>query len=266
MRGLCLLTRKDYRFSLVDLNHLSHPSVEFQAISLYCSLDSLVLIINLYRHPNSRTPSIFYSNLFTATSAYKYSLIIGDFNAHHQVWGDTRVDRQRDAIVRACDSHNLIILNDGLPTFISSSGHTSTTIDLSIASRDFGLASVSTFQDLYGSDHFPVSISVASTSPSMYRFSNRLKLSDKQLASLHSRLASETSRFYSLISSTTILLNPLQKYERFCSFLSDTISLFFSHGILPSRKRFISSKKSPSPWWNSICDEAVESRRTLLRL
>jgi len=114
MRGLCLLTRKDYRFSLVDLNHLSHPSVEFQAISLYCSLDSLVLIINLYRHPNSRTPSIFYSNLFTATSAYKYSLIIGDFNAHHQVWGDTRVDRQRDAIVRACDSHNLIILNDGL--------------------------------------------------------------------------------------------------------------------------------------------------------
>jgi len=196
MRGLCLLIRKDYRFSLVDLNHLSHPSVEFQAVSLHCSLDSPVLIINLYRHSNSRTPFIFYSNLFAAVSTYKYSLIIGDFNAHHQVWGDARIDGQGEAIVRACDAHNLIILNDGLPTFISSSGHASTTIDLSIASRNFGLlVSVSTFQDLHDNDYFPISISIACTSPSVFKFSNRLNLSDKQLASLHFRLASETFRF-----------------------------------------------------------------------
>jgi len=43
---------------LIDLNNLSHPSVELQGIFPYCSLDSSVLIVNLYRHPNSKTLSI----------------------------------------------------------------------------------------------------------------------------------------------------------------------------------------------------------------
>jgi len=74
LRGLCLLVRKDYRFSLVDLNNLSHPSVKLQAILLHCSLDSPVLIINLYRHSKLKTSYAFYSNLFAAATAYKYSL------------------------------------------------------------------------------------------------------------------------------------------------------------------------------------------------
>jgi len=210
MRGLCLLIRKDFRFSTVDLSHLSHLSVEFQAIFLHCSLDSPVLILNFYRHPNSKTPSIFYNNLFSAISAYKYLLILGDFNAHHQAWGDSRVNGQGDVIVRTCEAHDLIILNDGLCTFISSTGHASSTIDLSIASRDIGLlASASTFRDPHGSDHFPVSITVAGTSPSMYRFSNRLNLSDNQLVSLYSRFALETTRLRSLLTFTSSPLNPL---------------------------------------------------------
>jgi len=238
-----------------------------QAIFLHCSLDSPILIINLYRHPNSKTPFVFYSNLLAEASSHKYSLIIGDFNAHHQAWGDSRVDGQGDAIVRACDTHNMIILNDGLPTFISSSGQASSTIDLSISSRGFGLlTSVSTLQDLHGSDHFPVSISVACASPSSFRFSNRLNLPDKLLPFLHSRLAVESSKFYSTISSLAVLSNPLRMYDTFCSFLLDNISSFFPRGTLPSRRKRIPSGKSPSPWWNHTCDEAVEFRRTLLRL
>jgi len=94
MRGLCIAIRTDYRFSIMDLSHLSHSSLEIQAILLYCSLDFPILIVNLYRHPNSKTPSSFYNNLFAAISSYKYSIIVGDFNAHHHAWGDLRVDCQ----------------------------------------------------------------------------------------------------------------------------------------------------------------------------
>jgi len=151
------------------------------------------------------------------------------------------VDGQGDAIISACDNYNLIILNDGLLTFISSLGQASSTIDLSIATRSFGLlASVSTLQDLHGSDHFPVSISVANTSPSMYRFTNKPNLSDKQLVFLFSRLSVETPRFHSFISSSSILSNLLLIYEKFCSFLSDNISPFFPHGIfLPERNSYL---------------------------
>jgi len=217
---------------VADLSNLSHPSVELQGILLFCSLDSPILIVNLYRHPNTKTPSVFYSNLFAAVSTYKYSLILGDFNAHHHIWGDARIDGQGDAIARACDSYNLLIMNDGLSTFISSSGMASSTIDLSIASRELRiLASVSTLQESLGSDS--VRISLADTSPSTYRFSNRLNLSDKQLTSLHFRLAHETPKLHSLIFSSSTPLNPLQKYELFL-FLSLRCHFFLFSSRVPS--------------------------------
>jgi len=52
-------------------------------------------------------------------TTYKYSFILGDFNAHHHVWGDVNVDGQEDSIVRASDAYNFIIMNDGSPTFLS---------------------------------------------------------------------------------------------------------------------------------------------------
>jgi len=99
-RGLCLLIRRDFRYSIVDLN-LAHSSVEFQAILVHCSLDSPILVINLYRHSNIKTPFLFFSNLFAAISTYKYFLVLGDFNAHHHAWGDARIDGQGDAVLRA---------------------------------------------------------------------------------------------------------------------------------------------------------------------
>jgi len=56
-RGLCLLVRKDFRFSIIDLNSLAHSSIEFQAVLIQCSLDLPILIINLYRH--TKTPFLF---------------------------------------------------------------------------------------------------------------------------------------------------------------------------------------------------------------
>jgi len=169
--------------------------------------------------------------------------------------------------MRACDAYSMTVLNDGSSTFISSSGHASSIIDLSIASRDLALlALANTLQDLHGSDHFPISISIASASPSMSSFSNRLNLTDRHLVALHSRLISELSRFRSSIADLDASSNPLQAYEMFCSFLTDNISSFFPQGTLPLRRKAILVKKSPSPWWNTTCAEAVESRRTLLRL
>jgi len=44
------------------------------------------------------------------------------------------------------------------------------------------------------------------------------------------------------------------------------LSLPFSPGVLPLKKKFISCIRSPTSWWNSTCAEAIESRHTLFRL
>jgi len=264
-RGLCILIRKDFRFSLLNLSNLSHPSTETLAVLIHCSLESPLLIINFYRHPNSKTPSSFFSYLFSAISSYKYSLIVGDFNAHHHAWGDPRTDGQGDAILRACDAHNLIIMNDGAPTFLSSSGNSTSTIDLSIFSRDLSLLSLTnTFSDLHGSDHYPISISISKITSSSLRYIHRLNLSAPQLSTLYCRLLNDTPKFLSLTSFTS--QHPLRKYDLFCSFLLETISLLLPSGTLPPKKKLVSIHSSPSPWWNSTCKEAVEQRSTLLRI
>jgi len=158
-------------------------------------------------------------------------------------------------------------MNDGQPTFISSSSHTSSSIDLSISSRDLRLlTSSTTLQDLHDSDHFPVSVTVAETSSSTFLFTNKIPFTSRQLSALHIKLTLETSKFSSLIFSSSPSFNPLQKYELFYSLLTDTISSVCSQKVLPSQKRLLSCNRLPIPWWNSICAEAVENRSTLLRL
>jgi len=133
----------------------------------------------------AQTFFFFYSNLFPATSTSKYSLVLSDFNANHHAWDDLRIDGQYEFVIRAYNAHGMVILNEGSSNFISFSGSASSTIDLSIASRNLAI-----YCSHYGiqsscSDHFPINITVLETKPSFYRFSHRLNLSESQLASLH---------------------------------------------------------------------------------
>jgi len=62
-------------------------------------------------------------------SAFKYSLIVSNFNAYNHAWEGLKINGQGKLIIRACDAHHMIILNDGSSTFISPSGLTNLVID-----------------------------------------------------------------------------------------------------------------------------------------
>jgi len=187
-------------FILISYQYLSHYSIELQAILLHCSLDSPVLIYFVIR-------TLKLSPFFIAISSLRYTNFYLSWEILTLItmaWGDTRIDEQGDAILRTSNAHNMIIIvhHHGFPTFISSLGHASSLIDLFIASRDLRLlSSTSILQDLHGSDHFPVSISVAETSPS----TDILIDSTCPIGSfylyilLHSTLAHEAPKFYFLI-------------------------------------------------------------------
>jgi len=161
IRGLCTLIRGDYNYTNLDCSAFSHPSVEILGIRIDCSLDESIYIFNIYCHPNRNTSSFFYSNLFAFASTQKYVLFIGDFNGHHSDWEDRRTDLQEEYVSRASEDYHLVIMNDGSPIFMSAPNVSSSTIDLTIASRPLAiLANQVTTQDLYGSDHYPVKITL----------------------------------------------------------------------------------------------------------
>jgi len=264
IRGLCILVRDDYKYINLDCSRLSHTSAEIIGAQINCSLDEPIYIFNIYRHPNRNTPSSFYNNLFAFALTHKYVLFVGDFNAHHSDWEDSRTDLQGEHISKACESNRLVIMNDGLPTFMSSPNVSSSIIDLSIASGSLAmLSSLITTQDLCGSDHFPISITLCNTYSSIYQYSYKRQLSRAQLLMIQGYLALNVSRLKEELTSD-VGLNPIDKYDKFCLFCNEIISAVTNDSPLPRKK--IPKTKIPAPWWSDKCREATERRSTLCRI
>jgi len=250
IRGLCTLIRNDFNYSTLDCNAFSHASVELLGIQLHCSLDKLH-IFNIYRPPNSNTSSSFYSNLFAFALINKYVLFVGDFNVHYSDWEDHRTDSQGEHISWACEAFHLVIINDGSPTFLSSS---SSVIDLSIkTSRSLVfLVNLSTTQDLHDSDHFPVRITVRSIYPSVFWYSYKHRFSASQL----SLLPFDTWRIQ--IYRRTVFTINLQSYSKIWTilFTSYIDSFHFKLHISPQEKSFAYTHASPR--WPPFGHKSIE--------
>jgi len=221
LRGLCSFVRKDFNFSVIDVSGISHYSIEIQGILMQCSLDSRMVLLNVYRHPNSFTPFSFFRNFFSFISTYKYAILVGDFNAHHLAWDDGKQNRSGEYIFRNLETFSVVILNDDISTYISPPGSCSSIIDLTFITRDLvALCEVVTEMDSCGSDHFPIYITINETMATSKRFKCKIKLNKKQLAALHCLLERESNRFVEIFSSPASL-DPTAKYQTFYSILNE---------------------------------------------
>lgn len=84
-------------------------------------------------------------------------ILLGDFNAHSDLWGSEQLDERGKAIEEFISDNDLIILNTGAHTRIDLHDGKTSAIDLSIASES--LARRLTWEvvsDTHGSDHFPI--------------------------------------------------------------------------------------------------------------
>ncbi|KAM7298241.1 uncharacterized protein ISCGN_018853 [Ixodes scapularis] len=85
-------------------------------------------------------------------------VICGDWNAHHALWGDTREDARGRMLAEQFGEHNLVVANDGSPTFFRPPC-TFSAIDVTAHSPEIPL-SWRVAADTMGSDHFPVFIDI----------------------------------------------------------------------------------------------------------
>lgn len=86
-------------------------------------------------------------------------ILLGDFNAHSDLWGSAQLDERGRAVEDVIGERNLIVLNTGAATRIDWTEGTSSAIDLSLVSDSLARRMTwEVLEDCCGSDHFPIVI------------------------------------------------------------------------------------------------------------
>uniref|UniRef100_T1I8R4 Endo/exonuclease/phosphatase domain-containing protein n=1 Tax=Rhodnius prolixus TaxID=13249 RepID=T1I8R4_RHOPR len=177
------------------------------------------------------------------------TLLLGDFNAHHIVWGSEVTESRGRELLDAIEEQNLILLNDGSKTFLSSSFGTMSAIDLSISSVSLVTRlEWNVLEDSYGSDHFPICIHMENGIQAQERPKRwRIKQANWELYAERSSLKEQ--ELQGNIEELSQLIN--QKI------------LLAAKAAIPETK--VVPHRITVPWWSEECQEAVRKRRRAIR-
>jgi len=171
-------------------------------------------------------------------------MLLGDFNAHHGMWGTQRTSRRGEVLEQLLATRNLNILNDGSVT------HTSgTSIDLSLVSPVISTyASWYVYPSPLSSDHYPVIITLEgeghSELPELYNM-KRAKWSEYFNDSVWNDIEN------SMPTDPIEMVDEL--YGKFYEAAERNIPKF-------RKRRF-----HPKPWWSAECSAAWRRREWFYR-
>jgi exonuclease III len=114
-----------------------------------------IAIVHLY-NPCIKLEEIHFQEILDRIS--EPMVWVGDFNAHNELWGSKKRNRNGKIVEEFIDKKQLVVLNDGRPTWFRTSRTGFSSIDITIASAELALISRWETMDLYtmGSDHVPI--------------------------------------------------------------------------------------------------------------
>ena len=150
--GTSILVKKAILHKVIPIK------TSLQAVAVRATLHWPITICSIYLPPSSKPSRRDLKTLIEQLTAP--FLLVGDFNARSPMWGNLDTNWKGSMVKDLLLKNNVCLLNDCSPTHLDSSTGGTSSLDLSICDpeiqSDF---SWSVFKDLYGSDHFPITIS-----------------------------------------------------------------------------------------------------------
>ena len=175
-------------------------------------------------------------------------LLMGDLNAHHQLWGCENNSARGSEVDAIFNDFELICLNDGNHTFLSSSNGTRSAIDLAASSPSLSAwFQFTVHDDLIFSDHFPILLH--------FTFSQSLlpppripcwSMKRADWACFRKAVEDEAEEMEN--NDISDLLSIISKAAEAC------IPITGSH-----------RRRQATPWWTPECSHAVAKRKRALR-
>ena len=236
--GLALLVKNDYPYTTVDLD------TNLQAIAIQIYLNRLITICNIYISPNVNVDHN--SVIALVEQLPKPYVLLGDFNAKHELWGEGISDARGRMIADWVMEANVCLLNDGSPTHFHIQNNTLHAVDLALCSPNVQPAlHWSVMEDLHGSDHYPVKIETETESPQRQKRYNISKANWGKY------------RECAYVAESGGRSTLQERYRTLIDYILETAD---QH--IPKTNPHI---KRPVPWWTPECQQLRQERRSALR-
>lgn len=280
--GVAIFIRNGLKYMSKDIKYQCDNKLEVCAIDLFTN-KGIISFVSCYRPPQSNIKAKEWEKFFDQFSN-RSAFVGGDFNAHNSLWGDLTNCSNGFHLELALLETDLLVLNNGVPTYINPALNKESVLDLSMISTNLGLISRwEVLQDTWGSDHFPVHTSINVKADSIpkpkkikrlyscrtdwTRFESSVEAKLPALQDLfdHNKdLQVIYSSFVDIITDS--LDNEPRTLSRSSSSPTSTSVSSVSSLSRPSKHLPSPSRSLPScPWWDSECDALINSRREALR-
>ena len=240
--GVSILVKSNIPQRQINLN------TNFPAVAVSLTHGKTITLCSIYYNPRSQiTLEELYDLMQQLPKPY---ILLGDFNAHNTLWGDTNTDQKGSIIEEFLNIHQLCLWNDGTPTYLHPASGTKTCIDLSISHSSLHLDYTwHVHEDTCGSDHFPILLKACQDIP------------EEKLQRWQFHKA-DWAQFKNLCLTELDIIN----YQT----IEDPVNVF-THVLHSIADRTI-PKSSPiyssrcKPWFDEECKQAINNRNRAYRL
>lgn len=240
-QGVAFLIKENTKFTEIPLN------TNCQAIAIEIKIPYKVHICNIYIHPNDRINETELQNLIDQIPEPR--ILLGDFNAHSQLWGSLSTNKRGEIIENCITSNNLMCINNRSEfTYYHPSSGTGTKIDLTLC--NLNIATKLTWRTLeqIQSDHIPILISTKNHSIPPTNSDDNINYSNMNWSNFKSTLESQP------------ITQKHNNRDRI-KFLTESIQ----SALQISQKTVKTHIKRSIPWWNITLNKLRNERNKALR-
>lgn len=252
--GVGILIKQYLKYDIINTSF--YESIQNVCVSIETSIGKLHILC-IYCPPNSaRFDCSKMKKLLLETP--KPCLIMGDFNAHHILFGCHSNNSRGNSLYNIIDEFDLCVLNDGSPTTVQYPNRNASAIDLALVSPTIAaFCEWRVYDDPMGSYHYPTLVDV-NVKPSVY------EVRPVEEKFIYSR--ADWSNFYNLSEHSFSQIDvgnvePLESYNNFVHIL-----YHIRNETIPKQKsnQTLQVLRKPAPWWNKMCDDAVKKSKEAL--
>lgn len=242
--GVIVGINKNLHFQQIDIT----TSDDIEAIAIQVKSPININIINTYIPPDKKIEKAHIQDLLVQVP--EPYILMGDFNAHNQIWGSDKTSQRGKIIEEIMEENNLTIINDEEITYISNSSGCKSILDLVLCSQNLtGDLMINVKEDNHGSDHFPVITSI-----NINQFQEPAKVS---------RWIMEEANWETY--QNTINFDETDDPQEQIREITNKIIKAAESSIPKTKNTKNNNNRKKVPWWNEEVAKAIKMRRKALR-